>query len=724
MNCFLVQNKLSLAPMKFLFLTLLSLGIATAAPHPEYEPADPQSQSAASAQSNNLFQGKSTTASGSWDKDTPEVAVDGKIDANRYWGCENLPVWHQIDMGKPTALANIKFYPYWADGRVYKFKIEGSNDGKKWKTLVDQSANSITGSPEGFNFQFPVQNVRYVRSTFLDSSKGKANGGHLVEIQGFGDNAGSALQGSAVNLDKLYPRQGSPADSDKLKGIYSNAWRGERINGRIALWGNSAVSQVRFSCTNLRNKQGATIPLQASFLRYVVGAGEMRADVVDVNQKMLDIPAGTMRGLWVWADIPREAATGVYRGLIVASAAGSPDIKIPVEINVLKTTIPEPKNWQFHLNIWQHPQAVARWHNVPAWSDEHFALLKPQMKRLAEAGQKSITTSIIDEAWNEQTYDTWPSMIEWRKKKDGSWEYDYSIFDKYVNFMINEVGINKQISCYTMIPWSMKVRYFDEASNSYKDYPLDPNNPSYEALWGPFLKSFSKHLKEKGWTEIACLSLDERPDHLVMAAKEMMHKYAPELKIDSAVDSPSKKMDEVYDISPMITHCGDLFKDDSAILKARKAKGYKTTHYVCCNPAKPNNFVTSEPAEGEWLAIFSAANKLDGFLRWAYHSWPVNPLVSSDFGNWKSGDTFLVYPGNLTSPRFERLRDGIENFEKINLIRQAASKTSAPPAFKQAAKAMEETLKQSFTIERSKGDEHTQDVIKANEAILKASQAL
>ena len=51
---------------------------------------------------------------------------------------------------------------------------------------------------------------------------------------------------------------------------------------------------------------------------------------------------------------------------------------------------------------------MARWHDVEPWSPEHFALMKPVMKRLADAGQKAITCSLIDEAWNAQTYDWFP----------------------------------------------------------------------------------------------------------------------------------------------------------------------------------------------------------------------------------------------------------------------------------------------------------------------------
>jgi len=61
-------------------------------------------------------------------------------------------------------------------------------------------------------------------------------------------------------------------------------------------------------------------------------------------------------------------------------------------------------------------------------------------------------------------------------------------------------------------------------------------------------------------------------------------------------------------------------------------------------------------------------------LRWAYNSWPKEPHLDSRFSKrsaWGSGDTYLVYPYNRSSIRFERLIDGIEVFEKVRVLRAA-----------------------------------------------------
>ena len=43
---------------------------------------------------------------------------------------------------------------------------------------------------------------------------------------------------------------------------------------------------------------------------------------------------------------------------------------------------------------------------------------------------------------------------------------------------------------------------------------------------------------------------------------------------------------------------------------------------------------------------------------------------------WPAGDCFLVYPGGNSCIRFEKLREGIVDFEKIRIIRSLAAKST------------------------------------------------
>jgi hypothetical protein len=115
-------------------------------------------------------------------------------------------------------------------------------------------------------------------------------------------------------------------------------------------------------------------------------------------------------------------------------------------------------------------------------------------------------------------------------------------------------------------------------------------------------------------------------------------------------------------------------------LQERTARGFTTSYYVCCNPPRPNNFVFSAPVEGRYLGWYAAAYGYSGFLRWAYDAWPADPTRDARHTLWPAGDCFLVYPGGNTSIRFEKLREGIADHEKILILRELARRSSSAKA--------------------------------------------
>ena len=63
------------------------------------------------------------------------------------------------------------------------------------------------------------------------------------------------------------------------------------------------------------------------------------------------------------------------------------------------------------------------------------------------------------------------------------------------------------------------------------------------------------------------------------------------------------------------------------------------------------------------------ARGYDGFLRWAFDNWTADPLRDTRHSKWAAGDCFLVYPDQRSSIRFERLRSGFVDFEKLRKVR-------------------------------------------------------
>jgi hypothetical protein len=389
-----------------------------------------------------------------------------------------------------------------------------------------------------------------------------------------------------------------------------------------------------------------------------------------------NLEAQTTRPVWLSFDIPADAEPGIYAGNLMIYARNQKTQTLNIALEVLPQTLPQPDDWTFHLDLWQHPSAVARVNNVKLWSEEHWALLEADMALLAAAGQKVITANINKDPWHHQCYDAYEDMIVWTKQKDGTWSYDYTVFDRWVSLMMR-LGVRKEINCYSMIPWNNELHYYDAKKEAIIDIQAVPGTRNFEEIWTPFLKNFSQHLKEKGWLEITNIAMDERPPKDMQALLEFLTKTTPEIGV--ALADSHKSYQQFPMLKDICISYGAVFDDND--LAFRKKNGLISTVYVCCEHKFPNVFTFSAPAEGAYIGWYIAAAGLDGFLRWAYNSWTATPLTDSRFRTWPAGDTYIFYPGARSSIRFERLREGIQDFEKISILRKQllfSSKGDAP----------------------------------------------
>ncbi|MBR7004900.1 MAG: DUF4091 domain-containing protein [Bacteroidales bacterium] len=456
----------------------------------------------------------------------------------------------------------------------------------------------------------------------------------------------------------------------KSQALYG--WRGERVHAQAVLVAPEAVASFKFKVSDLKSGKNV-IPssvIDKYFETYVMGEVEFKGETSLRPDRLIKIeemqvPARTVRPVWITVNIPRDAAPGKYKGSITANCDGK-EMTLPFTLEVGKKILPEPKDWKFHLDLWQNPYAVARYFNVPLWSKEHFDCMRPIMEHLASAGQKVITTSIFQHPWNSQTEDPFESMVGKFKGLDGTWRYDYTVFDRWVEFMMS-CGITQQIDCYSILPWHLTFEYFDSALNCTVTKKMEPGSKEYEDYLLPFLTDFAKHLKAKGWFEKTCIAMDERPKDLLEHAYAIVYKAEKNFKIEGAVNYFGPEVAErMYDISFLFREA--LLTPEQ--LSSHLAKGNKVTIYTCCNPQRPNTFIDSNPSESAFLGWFVASVGYSGYLRWAYNSWVKDPCVDARFRTWRAGDCYLVYPDG-SSIRMERLIEGIQDYEKIRILRES-----------------------------------------------------
>lgn len=485
---------------------------------------------------------------------------------------------------------------------------------------------------------------------------------------------------------------GGPSLEFQKKAFNHVAWRGEKVFAQAVVSSEEELKDVRLSVSDLRNGKSliGAENIRLQFVSYVVsdlldttkygqcGSREDKskwgevlvADVLDINDSMT-VPAGRKQPVWMTVSVPSDARPGKYSGKLTITSSNAKARSLNVELTVADHVLPPARDWAFHLDLWQNPYSVARYENVPLWSEAHFKAMRPVMRMLAEAGQKSVTATIMSRPWNGQTEDAFGSMVTKIRRIDGTWLYDYTIFDRWVEFMFS-LGIDKQINCYSMIPWALQFDYIDQATSSPATFQAAPGSEEYNEYWGAFIADFARHLKAKGWFEKTMIAMDERPLESMQAVLGLIRKIEPAFKISLAGNYHEPVIYDIVDFSE--TFSGKQEFPESAKAK-RKELGLTTTFYTCCAEAHPNMFVISNPDEAAWLGWFAQAEGYDGYLRWAYNSWTIDPLTDARFRTWPAGDCFVVYPGGRGSVRFSKLVEGIQNFEKVRILRSRWQET-------------------------------------------------
>ncbi len=499
-----------------------------------------------------------------------------------------------------------------------------------------------------------------------------------------------------------YPRERVPQITSN--NWTADAWKGERVHTQMLVWTKRDIPSLKVSLSDLVNEKGDKISksnINTGFVRYVMtdefGEGcdkrspgkydsSLVEDPIDIIDR-IEVKSNTVQPIWLTVKVPAEIPPGKYTGTVIINA--EEEFVLQFSVNVSDHILPPPSEWKFDLDLWQNPDPVAKIHDVELWSDEHYRLMRPYYEILANAGQKSITAFIIDQPWGpDHVYCRDPAFIKWSRNKDGYWSYDYTVFDKYVEFVMS-CGINQRINCYSMITWDLNFIYFDESKGDTVSVYARPGSQAYNDLWEPMIRDFTDHLKLKGWFGKTTIAMDERDMEGMRAVMALLKRIDPVWKMALAGSYHREIAMDIYDYCIIIHE-----KFDQDILAERKAQGMPTTYYTACGENRPNAFSFSPPAEIVWIGWYAAAEGFTGYLRWAYNNWTKDVLHDTRYKTWPAGDCYQIYPGPRTSIRFEKLIEGIQDFEKIRIIRDQLISDGNSEKLKELDKVLS-----NFTIE-------------------------
>lgn len=458
-----------------------------------------------------------------------------------------------------------------------------------------------------------------------------------------------------------------------------HAWRGERFGLEALLISPEGSGELKVNISDLRRgKRSYKAPgSSAAFMRYVITTGWPGCgyppdtlptftvpDMIDLPEATVSMAPRTVRPIWLTVEVP-DVEPGVYDMTLTVSdvATGKRVGELHLAVDVDRRRLPAPHDQAFYLDLWQQPYSVSRYYNVEPWSREHLDLMRPYMQKLARAGQKAVSVILFYEPWGEQSNDKFEPMVATTRLADGSWSFDYKIFDLWVDYMAAN-GIDANLECFTMVPWQPQYRYTDAATGETLFLEAKPGSEAYRDLWTAFLTDFASHLRSRGLFDKTMIVMDERGLDDMLAAYAVAKAAVPDIKM-SLAGSYHKELVDSLDCYTLIK--GDFFPDD--VISRRRDRDMLTLMYTCCATPAPSQFSNSAPADGAYLPVYATATGHDGYLHWSYMNWTDNPLEDTRFHMFAPGDTYFIYPDGRSSVRYERMVEGIQMSEKLRLLR-------------------------------------------------------
>lgn len=514
-------------------------------------------------------------------------------------------------------------------------------------------------------------------------------------------------------LSATYASEGKLETQDDyalLKNSYVNtenemAWKGDVLYTKLALCSRSKeVKNAEVTSSDFVSEDGiiSSENIEIKWLKEVranIGRGNPYAPVKDFPDVIYkggktDIAAETVKFSWITINVPVDAKPGIYNGTFTVTAdALEKPYEFAYQFEVIDLVQPTAAEVDTQIQIWQHPFSVANYYGVEEkdyFTEEHFKYMRASMEEYKELGGKDIVANIVEEAWNHQSYYSDPSMVKWTKNSDGTYTFDYTWYDAWINFLIEcgvldpENGVG-QIKCYSIVPWNNQIAYYDAAAGKTVKKSYTPGASDWKEIWTIFLTDFMEHSKEMGWFDITYISMDERSMNQLEPAVALIESIVDEngesFMISSAFNYSSQAdysfTDKLDDISINLGYISDGSDKLRDMSEHRRELGLMTTIYTCTGNY-PGNFTISDPADNYWTMWYSLAHNTDGFMRWAWDNWVADPLTNVTYKYWEPGDGWFVYPIEkgtsdnsdyfYSTPRYEMLKKGVRDINKAKYL--------------------------------------------------------
>ncbi len=419
----------------------------------------------------------------------------------------------------------------------------------------------------------------------------------------------------------------------------------------------------------------------------------------------IDVPAAQNQPVWVLIYVPEDAAAGEYTGVVKLRAEGF-SAAVPLRLRVWDFALPRSNNLETAYGLDLGP--IVRYHRLTSEADKRYVWEK-YLALMARSRLSPYDPVPLD-----------PIRVSFQPDADPPRaELDFEAFDREFARVIEK---------YHFTGYRLPVRGMGGGTFHARSEPsigaYGAGSPQFEATFADYVGQIESHLRGKGWLDMVYVYWFDEPDpkdyEFVADGMGRLKRYAPGLpRMLTEHHRPGDFRDVLAGLVDIWCPVSSAFHAEDAA--KNRERGERYWWYVCTGPKAPYCTLFIDHAATELRVWHWQAWQRDivGKLVWQSNYWtsdaaypdsPQNPYedpmgwvsgYSTPKGEkrpWGNGDGRFIYPplaaatpeiageGPVLDPpvssiRLEMLREGVEDYEMLHLLRTLlGSRGGALPA--------------------------------------------
>jgi hypothetical protein len=380
------------------------------------------------------------------------------------------------------------------------------------------------------------------------------------------------------------------------------------------------------------------------------------------------------RPIWVDVSVPSATQGGSYRGTITVTQNEKVIETLNVEVEVYKFSLPKKTHFISYMNI--SKRSLANFYHKTDSSKE--------IDKLTQTYYDFLYAHRMEPWFNDQLE---PKIII----KGGKVEVKFD--DARYEYYLDKLNSNRVLL--NAYPSDLK-----------KQITAEPFTKEFNQQVKSYLSKVESYFSRHGWKDRLVFNspIDEPKtkedyEHTRQWAN-LVHEAAPGVPF-LATKSPVPDDPDLGTLRGYVNNFsihGNALNDQQVkqAIREEQKKGGEMTWYISCDQAypQPNYFIDASALDLVMVPWITARYRMAGILYWALNFWPQtpNPWLNANtyiFGFECSGGYILngegsvLYPGDYTktytgqpnvdgpvsSIRFELLREGIEDYEYLWMLK-------------------------------------------------------